>query len=276
MKKVLAAVLLICILALPMAYTVSAWDWASQDVGPIFWDNKNSSKWYYEAATFIENSCLWLPFETYTYLEPNKPATRQQLINLLYSYDWNWFDGRTAKADGVCTAFSDVRNGTAQAKAAQWGYETGVTNGIGYGLFNPNGKVTREEFVTMVFRFAKAVGVDTYTAGDLAEEFEDNGKVSGWARDAMDWACDIGLINGKTPTMIKPRDYVTRAEMAVIIYRFNDLVIPHDDLMPAEYEGVTVIVVGDDWLPGGANNPLEPAVTEVVRSKLTFDTEAAQ
>ena len=84
----------------------------------------------------------------------------------------------------------------------------------------------------MVYRFAQKKGVDTSTSQGVAKSFDDYGKVSKWARDAMNWACDIGLINGKTKTMIKPRDNVTRAEMTMIIYRFNNLVIAHDDLCP--------------------------------------------
>lgn len=236
MKKIVAMLMLVCLLIVPMVQSVEALNIGYIDHVDIFEDidyNTHKDKWYYDASRFVKDYGLYLGYKDYATLLPNKPALRQELVNVLFCYDWNLYGSSSiTNEQKICTAFSDVVDGTHDAAAAQWGYDNGVTNGVGGGRFKPHSNVTREEFVTMVYRFAQKKGVDMSSSDDTAKAFEDYGKVSKWARDAMDWACDIGLINGKTKTMIKPRDSVTRAEMAMIIYRFNNLVIAHDDLCP--------------------------------------------
>jgi len=235
MKKIVAILLLVCLLIVPMSQSVVALNIAyigTYEIMEDIYDNKDS--WYYDAALFVRNSGLHLAYEYHiAYFGPNESATRLELINMIAYYDWiHVRSSDVTEKQKICTAFSDVEDGTYAAFAAQWGYDNGITNGVGGGRFKPHSNVTREEFVTMVYRFAQKKGVDTKFVNDTASAYEDYGKVSKWARDAIDWACDIGLINGKTKTMIKPRDNVTRAEMAMIIYRFNNLVIAHDDLNP--------------------------------------------
>ena len=51
-------------------------------------------------------------------------------------------------------------------------------------------------------------------------EYTDASSVSSWATDAMQWAVDAGLINGRTATTLAPQGTATRAEVAAILMRF--------------------------------------------------------
>ena len=50
--------------------------------------------------------------------------------------------------------------------------------------------------------------------------FDDAEDISGYAVSAMNWAVGTGLMKGKTPATINPKDNATRAEIAAILHRF--------------------------------------------------------
>ena len=63
------------------------------------------------------------------------------------------------------------------------------------------------------------VGAAPAADDTLLSGFEDAAEVSYWAREALIWAVGNGLVNGKSASLLAPRDVVTRAEMAVILRR---------------------------------------------------------
>lgn len=78
--------------------------------------------------------------------------------------------------------------------AVTWAAENGVVNGVGSGKFEPDGRVTREQIATILFRYA-AKRYDTSARADLSV-FPDAGRVSAYAREALAWANAAGLVNG--------------------------------------------------------------------------------
>ena len=53
--------------------------------------------------------------------------------------------------------------------------------------------------------------------------FEDVDAVSEWARDAVSWACDNGILNGKSATLLAPGDNAARAQVAAMLMRTSAL-----------------------------------------------------
>ena len=92
---------------------------------------------------------------------------------------------------------------------------------LGYpnGQFQPNKPITREELITVLYRYC---GAKPGPARALLS-FPDRGDVSNYALDAMRWAVDIGLISGiKTAKgdMLSPKSGTTRAQFCVILQRW--------------------------------------------------------
>lgn len=101
-------------------------------------------------------------------------------------------------------------------------YEKGVAWAVAQGLSdgtNPNGRITREQLATIIYRYAQLKGVDVSTNGSLYG-YTDAYRVSDWARDAMTWAVSVGLITGTSDTTLDPSGSATRAQVATIIMRF--------------------------------------------------------
>jgi hypothetical protein len=72
----------------------------------------------------------------------------------------------------------------------------------------------------MLMRYAKYKGMDVSAKADLSG-FTDADKVSEWAQDAVSWAVAVKLINGTTPTTLEPQGESTRAQVAMILMRFQ-------------------------------------------------------
>ena len=109
---------------------------------------------------------------------------------------------------------------------AHWAFGTectalanGWSNGLGTledgtVLMGTDNNVTRQQLVTMIYRFVKAEKAE----GSLAA-FADADKVADWAADAMNWAVANGIVTGKTATTLDPEGNATRAEIATIYAR---------------------------------------------------------
>ncbi len=73
--------------------------------------------------------------------------------------------------------------------------------------------------------YASLVGKDvTVESDDALDGFGDADAISVWAKDAMLWAVDSGLINGKTGNLLDPKGEASRAEAATMLYRFCELI----------------------------------------------------
>lgn len=109
------------------------------------------------------------------------------------------------------------------AGGATW-YEKGVAWAVTQGLSdgtNPNGRITREQLATIIYRYAQSKGVNT-TAGGSLERFPDAGRVSDWAMEAMSWCVAEGIISGVGGATLDPTGNATRAQVATIIMRYAE------------------------------------------------------
>ncbi len=142
---------------------------------------------------------------------PNDVVTRAQLVTILY---------RAAGEPEVTVSgtFADVPAETWYTEAIEWAAANDIVNGKSEGVFDPMGKVTREQIAAILYRYAGSPDVE----GELA--FPDTDEVSNYATDAMLWAVNEGIINGvadpKHPIMLEPKAAATRAQIATIIMRY--------------------------------------------------------
>ena len=140
-------------------------------------------------------------------------VTRGQLVTLLY---------RVAGAPGVEgleNPFTDVEAGRFYTDAVIWAANNGIVSGVTEDTFAPNGAITRDQIATILYRFDKAEPA----AEDNLKQFPDGEKVSGYAKDAMNWAVSQGLISGIAngeETTLSATATATRAQIAVILFRY--------------------------------------------------------
>ena len=115
--------------------------------------------------------------------------------------------------------FHDVDQNAWYLKYLDTAVSSGLINGRGDGRFAPQDPVTREQLAALLFRFAGAQGFDTAPRADLSP-YWDSLQVGPYAREAMAWAVEMGLLTGRTQTTLAPGGTATRAETAVLLERF--------------------------------------------------------
>jgi hypothetical protein len=104
-------------------------------------------------------------------------------------------------------------------EAVIWANENGIVLGYGDGIFGPNDELTREQMVTMLYRYSQYKGQNVSARVDLGG-YTDADNISSWALSAMEWANAEGLITGRTSASLASKGTATRSELATIIMRY--------------------------------------------------------
>ncbi len=172
--------------------------------------------WYHDGVHYCIENGLMQGVSTAEF-QPDGPATRAQFVMILWR-----LEGRPEAAG--TSSFSDVADGAWYAEAVRWAAENGVVKGYDNGCFGPNDTVTREQMVTILYRYAQYKGRDV-SAGEGTElqGFTDAAEVSGYAEPAMRWACGAELMTGIAQDggmALMPKDTTTRAQVATLMLRF--------------------------------------------------------
>lgn len=95
------------------------------------------------------------------------------------------------------------------ADAVTWAAAQGIVGGYGNGRFGPNDSITREQLAVMLWRYNKEPA-----ATDKELHFSDADRASSWALDALRWAAENGILNGKGNGILDPAGLTSRAEAA--------------------------------------------------------------
>ena len=170
--------------------------------------------WAHVGIDFVLKSGLFYGTSDTTF-EPDGEMTRAMLVTVLYRLEGQ--PKVTAE-----NPFTDVPSGTWYTNAVLWAAENEIVNGIGDGLFDPDGSVTREQMAAILYRYSGFKGL-TRAEGGFAAEYPDEGAISAYALNAMRWANAEALINGTElggTVCLDPQGCATRAQVAAILMRY--------------------------------------------------------
>ena len=173
--------------------------------------------WAVNNIEFIAEREAYLGFPDGSF-RPNAQVTRAMfatVLSRLVLEDLSGYDDR---------AFDDVDPGSWYGPAVAWAYENGVVEGIGEGLFNPDGNVTRQDMLLMVARFIDAFEIEL-VAGDDEISFADEDLIGAWAADSVARMCGYNIVTGRPGNMFDPRGFSTRAEVAAVLCRLVESAI---------------------------------------------------
>ena len=166
--------------------------------------------YYYDAVLWAAEGGIVTGTDA-VHFSPDASCTRAQLVTFLW---------RAAGSPVVNYAmnFTDVDSGAYYAEAVRWAASEKVVEGTTAETFAPDAAVTRAQVVTMLYRFAKAQGMDTTQGGMAIREFDDFDAVPAYALEAMDWAVNAGVLKGDNNRLL-PQDNCTRAQIVTMLYR---------------------------------------------------------
>ena len=205
MKRIVSVLLalLLCLSAMPVALAAEQ---------PTFTDVYDTD-WYVQDVAY--NYLLDLMQGTGSgKFGPNDKLTRGQLVTILHR-----IEGSPATEEDLI--FTDVPPTAYYANGVKWAKENSIVSGYSPEKFGPGDNITREQMATIMYRYAAYKGISTTARADLSK-FSDNGKISGYAKEALSWANAAGLISGTSSTTLAPTGTASRAQAAAILHRFSE------------------------------------------------------
>ncbi len=177
------------------------------------------NEWFAKSVSFVAKRGIMTGTGGGKFM-PYALANRAQIAQLLYNIDGG-------KAAGSSVSFKDVRPGDWYAKSVSWLIESAIAQGMGES-FGALENVSREQLAVMLYNYAKLKGYDVSLSGSI-DSFEDSASVSPWAKDAVSWAAESGIITGTSygygSPVLNPQGSASRAQIAVMIERFCEKVV---------------------------------------------------
>lgn len=166
--------------------------------------------WYADAVVQVYEKG-WMNGTAAATFSPAGTVTRGMLAAILHR-----MEGTPAASGSV--PFRDVDRDSYYAEAITWAAGKGILEGYGDGTFRPDAPLTRQQLSAILFRYASWLGEAEDGRADLSV-WPDEAHVEPYAREAMAWAVEVGLIQGRDDGRLDPGGTATRAQTAVLLTR---------------------------------------------------------
>ena len=140
---------------------------------------------------------------------PDNNIKREEFIKLVVNAYYN------NKEAGEVN-FADVADDAWYYNSVGIAVNQGIISGIDENNFGSGMNITRQDMAVILYRVAGG----KFTVKDTENKFTDDGKISDYAKEAVYALRDSGIINGVSDSQFAPDKNATRAETAVMLYRF--------------------------------------------------------
>ena len=179
-----------------------------------YWENPFQdvpfAAWYYDAVRYTYENGLFAGVTNYQFA-PDTAMNRAMLVSVLYRM------AGSPDVTGLEQPFTDVVSGSWYEKAVSWAADVGVVAGVSSDRFAPNDLVTREQMVSMLYRYVQKVEKQPADARADLQGFTDQNQISNYALEPMQWAVAEEIVHGVTPTTLAPKQSTTRAQAAMLL-----------------------------------------------------------
>lgn len=190
--------------------------------------------WSHDALVFaVENDVL--RGDENRNLNPQNRITRAEMAAVLVRL-------LGATQTGSLSAFTDVDPTAWYCAELGTAYACGIFGGVSETQMMPSAPITREQAVVVLCRAFGIVSDDR----EAYTEFADAASVSAYARDSVSAMRTLGLVGGYEDGSFRPLAYITRAEIAQLLYNILDCIADSPDELP---ESGTALYRGAEPLP---------------------------
>ena len=139
---------------------------------------------------------------------PDENLTRAELVQLLANMngvDLSAYKNKTSK-------FTDAEQNAWYYAAVAWAEENNIVYGLSADKFAPEKNISKEDAAAVIYRY---MGIPADTNDNT---FADFASISDYAKEAVGTLSSNGIINGYPDNSFKPKNTITRAETASILY----------------------------------------------------------
>ena len=177
---------------------------------PVSFADVSADDYYYEAVLWAVSQGITLGTDD-AHFSPDADCARGQLVTFL------WRAAGKPKAEQTAL-FSDVGADAYYGEAVRWAAALGIVTGYSDGCFGAGDPITRQQMAVMLYRFARALGMETAQSGADARGFDDFEQVSAYAEEAIAWAANAAILRG-ADNRLMPQAPCTRAQMVTMLNR---------------------------------------------------------
>ena len=223
MKKFLCILLIVALATALLPVSVSASALSFSDVDP--------NAWYAPGISYVADRGIMIGTSAESF-SPHRVVTRSMMVTVL----WRLAQKPIVNTEEEFWLYRDIPADAYYASAADWAKVNEIMVGYpidynpadppnGFSLYNfrPEEALARQQLATVLYRYAKLLGINTETASQCLQAFPDGNDVSPWAKEAMQWCVDAGLLRGTTcngVTLLDPKGTTTRGQLATVLMRF--------------------------------------------------------
>jgi hypothetical protein len=167
----------------------------------------DESDWFYDSVMSVYELGLMQGVSENEF-KPYTVTLRSMFVTVLYRM------AGSPKVSGT-SAFTDFEEGQWYSDAILWCEQNNIITGYSDGLFHGEWVLTRENVVTMLYRYDLAVnGERDFEPTDLV--FADDTNINDYAKEAVYWAASLGIVNGRGNNLFAPKANILRSEIAKI------------------------------------------------------------
>ena len=185
------------------------------DMDRLPFEDVPENAWFRDAVSYVYRN-EFMNGTSSTTFDPAGSMTRGMLVTVLYR-----IDGSMPVSDEERACFEDI-GGAYYTDAVAWAYSNGIVNGVSATKFDPNRIVTRQEAVTIFYRYCVDYNLLGMESCMELNGFEDCEQIAGFAVDAFTWAVATGLVEGSESAdgcYLNPAANLNRAQAAILLER---------------------------------------------------------
>ena len=206
------------------------WDVIPYRVRP--YPDVRQTSWYCEAVRLVTTKGYFSGLEDGLF-HPDDTMSRAMLVTALANGTSNYSKQRvnvrsTENPWDIALPYTDVEPQKWYAAPIRWGTRCRLVYGKEGELFDPLSSVTRQEAMTILYRYIRQTEgyrEEELPSTEILDSFSDRNTVAGWAEEAMAWAAARGLLQGYTDGTLKPRNTLKRSEAAALLARAQALFV---------------------------------------------------
>lgn len=208
LRRAACLLLAVCLIAPVFCFSASAKQFTDLYRGML-------SQEFMNAINYVSDNG-WMNGVTSTTFAPYDEVTRGMFVTVLYRY--------AGSSEKYAPGFTDVSSSMYYYYPIGWAARYGIAGGVSSTKFEPESVITKEQMITMLYRFSKAYEGTTYSTSLFPNIFQysDYSAVSEYAREPMRWAKSYCVLSSNVDaTYLNPQTVMNRAYASLYLANFS-------------------------------------------------------
>ena len=182
---------------------------AVSEEGTSAYTDVDSEDWFRNAVDYVTEKGLMVGISENEFA-PRMAVTRGMFVTVIHRMEGAPEAEREA-------SFKDVEEGSWYEEAVNWAAENYIVYGYSAEEYGPGDIITREQMAAIIYRYAEYKGIDVSVENENRYmDYKDYENISNYAKPAISWVSEKGLMAGDADGGFRPRDKATRAETAQV------------------------------------------------------------